>query len=139
MNIGYTTGVFDLFHVGHLRLIKNAKKLCDKLIVGVSSDSLVYDLKGRRPVIPLSERLEIVKSISYVDSVVVEEKDDKKNAWEEVRFNTIFKGDDWKGSQKWNELQMFFDSVDVRVVFLPYTDTTSSTLIKSICEKVDIC
>jgi len=139
MNIGYTTGVFDLFHVGHLRLIKNAKKLCDKLIVGVSSDSLVYDLKGRRPVIPLSERLEIVKSISYVDSVVVEEKDDKKNAWEEVRFNTIFKGDDWKGSQKWNELQMFFDSVDVRVVFLPYTETTSSTLIKSICEKVDIC
>ena len=83
--------------------------------------------------------MEIVKSISYVDSVVVEEKDDKKNAWEEVRFNTIFKGDDWKGSQKWNELQMFFDSVDVRVVFLPYTDTTSSTLIKSICEKVDIC
>ena len=138
MKIGYTTGVFDLFHVGHLRLLKNSKEKCDWLIVGVSSDTLVRELKSKDPLISLSERVEIIKSIKYVDEVVVEHIDDKVQAWNELNFNIIFKGDDWKGSEKWIVLSDFFKSKNVEVLFLPYTKSTSSSLIKSICEKTEV-
>ena len=137
MKIGYTTGVFDLFHVGHLRLLKNAKNQCDKLIVGVSSDDLVLKLKSKTPLISLIERVEIVKSIKYVDEVIVESNDDKIQAWRDLNFDVIFKGDDWKGSQKWILLSTFFESKKVEVAFLPYTQSTSSSLIQSICERTE--
>lgn len=138
MKIGYTTGVFDLFHVGHLRLLKKAKQKCDWLIVGVSSDSLVHELKSKNPLISLAERVEIVKSIRYVDEVIVEHIDDKVQAWRDLNFNIIFKGDDWKGSKKWIDLSDFFESKNVEVLFLPYTKSTSSSLIQSICEKTEV-
>ena len=138
MKIGYTTGVFDLFHIGHLHLLKNAKEKCDQLIVGVSSDNLVRKLKSKYPLISLPERVEIIQSIKYVDKVIVEHADDKIQAWKDLKFDMIFKGDDWKGTEKWNLLSNFFKSKNVEVVFLPYTKSTSSSLIKTICESTEV-
>src|SRR5690625_2231569 len=106
--VGYTTGVFDLFHIGHLNILKNAKKECDYLIVGVTSDEEVKRKKGKYPIIPFSERLEIVNSIVYVDRVVEESNTDKKIAWEKYKFDRIFKGDDWRGSDLWNDYEDYF-------------------------------
>ena len=126
--IGYTTGVFDLFHVGHLRLLKKAKENCDYLIVGVTIDELVL-YKHKKAVIPLDERIEIIKSIKYVDKVVPQDSMDKKSAWEKLRFNVMFVGDDWKGSKKWMLYEEQFIKVGVSIVYFPYTKETSSTII----------
>lgn len=128
MNIGYTTGVYDLFHIGHLNLLRNARGLCDRLIVGVTSDELV-SYKKKRSVIPFSERIEIVRACRYVDAVVPQEELDKFLAWEKIRFNTLFVGDDWFGSDRWEAAEKQFKEVGVRVVYFPYTKGTSSTLI----------
>jgi len=132
--IGYTTGVFDLFHIGHLNILKNAKSKCDHLIVGVATDNLCFILKNKKSVIPFEERIEIVKSIIYVDSVVPEEIDDKLEAWQRLKFDVIFKGDDWKGKQKWLDYEKEFKKVGVNVVYFPYTQETSSTMLKKALE-----
>ncbi|MBR1807434.1 MAG: adenylyltransferase/cytidyltransferase family protein [Selenomonadaceae bacterium] len=128
MVIGYTTGVYDLFHIGHLNLLKNAKGLCDKLIVGVTVDELVQ-YKNKRAVIPFEERLEIVRSIKYVDAAIPQEDIDKFAAWEKLKFDILFVGDDWYQSERWREMESKFQSVGVKVVYFPYTKGTSSTLI----------
>ena len=125
--IGYTTGVFDLFHIGHLNILKRAKEQCDYLIVGVSTDELVKDYKHKTPVIPFEERIEIVKAIRYGDEVVPQVSMDKFAAWEKIHFNAIFHGDDWKGSAMYNEVEEKLNSVGVDMVFLKHTQGTSST------------
>ena len=128
MLVGYTSGVYDLFHIGHLNLLKNAKGLCDKLIVGVSTDKLV-EYKHKHPVIPFEERIEIVRSCKFVDAAIPQEELDKYKMWEKLHFDILFVGDDWYNSSSWKEMEKKFDKVGVRVVYFPYTKGTSSTLI----------
>lgn len=127
--IGYTTGVFDMFHIGHLNILKRAKEQCEYLIVGVSIDELVENYKHKTPIIPFEERVAIVEAIKYVDKVVPQYSMDKFAAWERLRFEVIFHGDDWKGSDMYNEIEKKFGEVGVDIVFLPHTDGTSSTLL----------
>mgnify|MGYP001119959340 CR=1 FL=1 len=129
--IGYTSGVFDLFHIGHLNLLRNAKALCDKLIVGVSTDKLV-SYKNKKAVIPFQERMEIVRSIKYVDAVISQENMDKILIWEKIKFDIMFVGDDWFKTDKWQDIENKFSEVDVRIIFIPYTKGTSSTLINNV-------
>lgn len=131
MKIGYTTGVYDLFHIGHLNLLKNAKANCDYLIVGISTDELVQ-YKGKSPVIPLEERMAIVEAIKYVDKVVIQDDLDKVKAWDKYHFDVLFVGDDWKGTDKWNEYERRLNEKGAKVCYLPYTKTTSSTLITKV-------
>ncbi len=128
MITGYATGVFDLFHIGHLNLLRRAKEHCDRLIVGVSTDALV-SYKNKRAVIPFEERKAIVEAIRYVDEVVAQENMDKMEAWRRLRFDVMFVGDDWKGTQKWNGYERQFREVGVKIIYFPYTKGTSSTLI----------
>ena len=128
MVIGYTTGVYDLFHIGHLNLLKNAKGLCDKLIVGVTVDELVK-YKNKRAVIPFEDRLEIVRSIKYVDAAIPQENIDKFAAWEKLKFDILFVGDDWYQSERWQEMEKKFHEVGVKVIYFPYTKGISSTVI----------
>lgn len=129
MIIGYTTGVFDMFHIGHLNILKKAKENCDYLIVGVSTDELVNKYKHKYPIIPFKERIEIVKAIRYVDEVVPQVDMDKYAAWERLKFNRLFHGNDWQGSPMYNKLEEQFRKVGVEIVFFPYTEGTSSTLL----------
>lgn len=128
--IGYTTGVYDLFHVGHLNILEKAKEQCDFLIVGVSTDEVVEQYKNKTPVIPFEERKRIVEAIQYVDKVVPQTSMDKFEAWENYKFDVIFHGDDWKNSEMYNEMENKLSSVGVDFVYFPYTKTTSSTRIK---------
>ena len=128
MIIGYTTGVFDLFHIGHLNMLKNAKAMCDKLIVGVTTDDLVA-YKHKKAVIPFEERLEIVRNIKCVDVAVPQTTMDKFEAWKKLRFDVMFVGDDWYGTEKWKDYERQFNEVGVRIIYFPYTKGTSSTLI----------
>lgn len=129
--IGYTTGVFDLFHIGHLNLLRNAKSLCDKLILGVTTDELV-SYKHKKAVIPFIERCEIVQSIKYVDLVVPQENMDKYEAWKKLKFDIMFVGDDWYNTEKWNKIEAQLEKVGVKIIYFPYTKGTSSTLINQI-------
>lgn len=133
--IGYTSGVYDLFHIGHLNLIKNAKGLCDKLIVGVTSDELVA-YKNKKAVINHSERMEIVRNIKQVDAVVPQNDMDKFKMWERLKFDVMFVGDDWFKSDKWKELDEKFKEVGVKIIYFPYTEGTSSTLINRTLSKL---
>lgn len=126
--VGYTAGVYDLFHVGHLNLLKRAKEMCDTLIVGVTVDELVA-YKHKRAVIPFEERIEIIRSIRYVDMAVVQTTMDKMSAWEKYHFDVMFVGDDWKGTEKWKKYEAEFSKIGVDIVYFPYTKGTSSTLI----------
>ncbi|MET9447474.1 adenylyltransferase/cytidyltransferase family protein [Streptomyces cinerochromogenes] len=132
--IGFAPGVYDLFHIGHLNILRQARRQCDRLIAGVTSDALVERFKGRPPVIPLSERLEIVGSLRCVDIAVVESEEDKLETWKRLRFHVIFKGDDWRGTPKWEGLERRFAQVGVKVVYFPYTLHTSSTLLRGSLE-----
>lgn len=127
--IGYTTGVYDMFHIGHLNILKRAKEQCEFLIVGVSTDELVESYKHKPPIIPFAERMAIVEAIKYADQVVPQKNMDKFAAWEELHFNAIFHGDDWKGSSMYDEIEKKLATVGVDMVFLPHTDGTSSTLL----------
>ena len=131
MILGYTSGVYDLFHIGHLNLLKNAKGLCDKLIVGVSVDELVK-YKNKKSVIPFEERIEIVRNIKYVDSAIPQYKIDKFKTWEKIKFDILFVGDDWYETDSCKSMENRFKEVNVRVVYFPYTKGTSSTLINEI-------
>ncbi len=128
--IGYAPGVFDLFHVGHLNVLRHARSRCDHLIAGVVSDELCVHLKGLEPFVPAAERLEIVRHIDYVDEVYEELVPDKLDTWEVLRFDRIFKGDDWRGTPRWNKLEADFAAVGVEVVFFPYTVHTSSSKLR---------
>lgn len=128
MIIGYTSGVYDLFHIGHLNLLKNAKSLCDKLIVGVTSDELV-SYKNKKSVIPHNERLEIIRNIKCVDAVVPQNDMDKFKMWERLKFDIMFVGDDWFETDKWKELDNQFKKVGVKIVYFPYTKGVSSSVI----------
>lgn len=127
--VGYTTGVFDMFHIGHLNILKRAKERCDHLIVGVSTDALVECYKNKTPIIPFEERKAIVEAIKYVDQVVSQTTMDKLEAWEKLHFDVIFHGDDWKGSNMYDQIERELNKVGCDVVFLPHTKGTSSTLL----------
>lgn len=130
--VGYTTGVFDLFHIGHLNILRNAKELCEYLIVGVSTDEVVEEYKHKTPIIPFEERKAIVEAIKYVDYVVTQSSMDKYEAWETYHFDVIFHGDDWKGSNMYDEIERKLKTVGCDMVFLPHTDGTSSTLLTEV-------
>lgn len=128
--IGYTTGVFDMFHIGHLNILKHAKEQCEYLIVGVSTDEIVESYKHKKPVIPYEERKAIIEAIRYVDKVVPQTTMDKLEAYNQLKFNVLFHGSDWQGSSMYNEIVEKFSKVGVDVVFLPHTDGVSTTLIR---------
>lgn len=128
--VGYTTGVYDMFHIGHLNLLRRAKEQCDYLIVGVSTDELVEEKKGHKPVIPYEERAEIVAAIKYVDEVVPQFDKNKFGAWEKYQFNAMFVGDDWKGKPLFQEAEEKLNQVGVDVVYFPYTKHISSTKLR---------
>lgn len=128
MVIGYTAGVYDLFHVGHLNLLKNAKGLCDKLIVGVTVDELVL-YKGKRAMIPYTDRAEIVRNIKYVDAVVPQEDMDKLKMCKKLHADVMFVGDDWYDTPKWNEIERQFNEAGIKIIYFPYTKGISSTKI----------
>ncbi|MAW65716.1 MAG: glycerol-3-phosphate cytidylyltransferase [Flavobacteriales bacterium] len=134
MVIGYTTGVFDLFHIGHLNLLKNARGLCDKLIVGVTTDELV-SYKNKKSVIPFEERIEIVRNIKYVDAVMPQENMNKLDACKKLKCDVMFVGDDWYDTPKWKDIEKQLNEINVRVVYFPYTKGTSSTIINDILKK----
>lgn len=127
--IGYTTGVFDMFHIGHLNILRRAKEQCEVLIVGISTDELTLEYKHKKPVIPYEERKAIVESIRYVDQVVPQTSMNKLEAWEKLHFDVVFHGDDWKGTSMYNEIQEKLQQVGCELVFLPHTQGTSSTLL----------
>lgn len=133
--VGYTTGVFDLFHIGHLTLLKNARGLCDRLVVGVTVDELV-SYKNKQAVIPFAERLEIVRSIKYVDAAIPQYNLDKFEMWKKLHFDIMFVGDDWYQSETWVDLEMKFQEVGVQILYFPYTVGTSSTLINQTLEQL---
>jgi len=137
LRIGYAPGAFDLFHIGHLNILKHARSQCDYLVAGVVSDEMLEQAKGRLPVIPLAERMEIVGSIGYVDKVYAETVPDKLQVWEELRFNVFFKGDDWKGTPKGDRLEAAFRAVGVDVVYFPYTVQTSSSALRTALELIN--
>lgn len=128
--IGYTTGVFDMFHIGHLNILKRAKEQCEYLIVGVSTDEVVETYKHKTPVIPYEERCAIVSAIKYVDEVVPQLSMNKMEAYKKLKFDALFHGSDWQGSDMYNRIVDEFASVGVDVVFLPHTDGVSSTMIR---------
>jgi len=128
--IGYAAGAFDLFHVGHLNILRHAKENCDVLIAGVVSDEMLRQVKGIESIIPTAERAEIVRNIRFVDDVYVETGPDKLDAWREVGFTHFFKGDDWRGTEKGLRLEREFAEVGVEVVYFPYTAHTSSTALR---------
>lgn len=130
MIIGYTTGVYDMFHIGHLNILKRAKEQCDYLIVGVSTDELVQHDKNKTPIIPFVERCAIVEAIKYVDKVVPQTDKNKFGAWEKYHFNKMFVGSDWKGTPQWAKFEEEFAPVGVEIVYLDHTDGISSTILR---------
>ena len=134
--VGYTTGVFDLFHVGHLRLLNRAKSKCDRLIVGVSTDELVEEYKRKKPVIPFEERAEIVSALKCVDEVVPQNHRDKVAAYHEIKFDIMFVGSDWKGSDLFNEVESELAGHGVDVVYFEYTSNVSSTSLQSTLQAI---
>ena len=130
MIIGYTTGVFDMFNIGHLNILRSAKAQCDYLIVGVSTDDLVEHDKHKKPIIPFADRCAIVEAIKYVDKVVPQPDKNKFAAWETYHFNKMFVGSDWKGTEAWNRFEEQFRPVGVEIIYLDHTDGISSTILR---------
>lgn len=135
MIIGYTAGVFDLFHIGHLNLLKNAKGMCDKLVVGVTVDELVM-YKGKRAMIPFEDRIEIIRSIKYVDAAVPQPDMDKLTMCKKLGASILFVGDDWYGTENWKNYEKEFAKAGIRIVYFPYTKGISSTLVSKTLEQV---
>jgi len=130
--VGYVPGAYDMFHIGHLRILQRAREQCDHLIAGVVTDEVVVSAKNKQPVVPHAERIAIVRGLSCVDEAVPDWSSDKFLMWEQLRFDVIFKGDDWKGTPKGDRLESSLGAVGVRVVYFPYTTHTSSTLLRQI-------
>jgi glycerol-3-phosphate cytidylyltransferase len=135
--VGYAPGAWDLFHVGHLNVLRHARTSCDYLVAGVVDDEMLELAKGRRPVIPVVERAEIVRHVVYVDEVFVETQPDKVETWRRRPFDVFFKGDDWKGTAKGRDLERRFADVGVEVVYFPYTVHTSSTVLRRALELLE--
>ncbi len=134
--IGYTTGVFDLFHVGHLNILRRASMECDYLIVGVTTDELSLERKKKAPIIPFEERMSIVESIRFVDEVAPQTTMDKLSAWRNLKFDRMFVGNDWKGTDSWNRIEAELKPHGVEIIYFPYTEHTSSSFLTSILEKI---
>lgn len=137
IRIGYAVGAFDLFHVGHLNILRHAKEHCDFLVAGVVSDEMLREVKGVDPVIPTNERAEIVRSIQFVDDVYIETSPSKLDSWRDVGFTHFFKGDDWRGTEKGQKLEADFAAVGVEVVYFPYTAHTSSSRLRRALELLE--
>ncbi|MGY1727489.1 adenylyltransferase/cytidyltransferase family protein [Geodermatophilus sp. SYSU D01062] len=135
--IGYAPGAYDLFHIGHLNVLRHAAAHCDRLVAGVVADEVLLETKGRLPVVPLAERLEIVRSLRFVDDVHAEVVPDKLEAWRAVGFHVLFKGDDWRGTPKGDQLERDLAAVGVEVRYFPYTMHTSSTLLRRALSLID--
>lgn len=134
--VGYTTGVYDMFHIGHLNILKKAKEQCNYLIVGVSTDELVQKEKNKTPVIPFEERCKIVEAIRYVDKVVPQVDKNKFAAWKKYKFNKMFVGSDWQGTKAWNEFEKQFEPLGVEIVYLQHTDGISSTKLTNVIKGI---
>ncbi len=134
--IGYTTGVFDLFHIGHLNILKRARLECDYLIVGITTDELAMSVKGEKPFISFEERVEIVESIKFVDEVVPQTTYNKMKAWNNLKFDRMFVGDDWKNTKEWIQIEKDFSKYNVEIIYFSYTTHTSSTILRDILKKV---
>lgn len=128
--IGYTTGVYDMFHVGHLNILRRAKEQCDILIVGVSTDELVEREKNKTPIIPFEDRRSIIEAIRHVDKVVAQTDKNKFGAWENLQFHRMFVGSDWQGTPQWKKYEEEFSKVGVEIVYLPHTDGISSSILR---------
>lgn len=128
--IGFTAGTFDMFHIGHLNLLKNARSRCDYLIVGVNSDRLVEEYKGKKAVVPLGERMEIIRELRCVDEVIRIDSLNKEISWRQKHYNLLFIGDDWKGNPRWQQTEIQMAKYGVKVIYLPHTDGTTSTLLR---------
>lgn len=128
--IGYTAGAYDMFHIGHLNLLRKAKENCDYLIVGINSDELIKKYKHKETIIPENERMEIVKAIKFVDEVVLINNRDKLDAYNKYKFNRLIVGDDWKGSQDYQIAEEELRKFNVKVIYLPYTKNISSTILR---------
>lgn len=129
--VGFTAGAFDMFHIGHLNLIKNAKARCDYLIVGVNTDDLIATYKNKKAIVPLDERVQIVSALKYVDEVEVVDTLNKVEMWKRKNFDVVFIGDDWKGTERWNRTELELDKFcGAKVIYLPYTKGTTSTLLR---------
>jgi glycerol-3-phosphate cytidylyltransferase len=135
VRVGYAPGIFDLFHIGHLNLLRSARRFCDVLIAGVLTDELALRNKGIIPVVPFAERLEIVQAIRYVDRAVAEDVATKLEQWERLRFDVIIKGDDWRDTERGRRLETDFATVGVKVAYLPYTAQTSSTMLRRMLKR----
>lgn len=136
---GYTTGVYDMFHIGHLNILRRAKEQCDFLIVGVSTDELVLKEKNKQPIIPFKERFEIIKSIKYVDMVVPQLNKNKLDAWQQLRFNKMFVGSDWENTPQWKIYEEQFKNNNVEIIYLPHTDGISSTILTNVLNDLYRC
>lgn len=134
--IGYTTGVYDMFHIGHLNVIRKAKEQCDYLIIGISTDELAEKEKHKTPVIPYEERVAIVSALKYVDQVVPQSDIDKVAAWKRYHFNKLFVGSDWEGTPRWKVYEEEFRPLGVSIIYLPYTDGISSTKLTSVIKDI---
>lgn len=130
-DVGYSSGVFDMFHVGHLNLLRRARNYCHHLVVGVASDEYVENIKGRLPVVPCDERIDIISALGIVDEVVIDRSEDKLAIWQQRPFDVIFKGDDWQGTPKGYRLEHAMEQVGAEVVYFPYTRHTSSSLLRA--------
>ncbi|SFT77321.1 glycerol-3-phosphate cytidylyltransferase [Selenomonas sp. GACV-9] len=133
--VGYTTGVYDMFHIGHLNILQRARKMCDYLIVGVSTDELVQKEKNKTPVISFEERMEIVKALRCVDRVVPQINKNKREAWDNYHFDKMFVGSDWQGTPAWEKYEEEFRPIGVEIVYLPHTDGISSSLLTEFVKK----
>lgn len=132
--VGYVPGAWDMFHIGHLNILKRAAQHCDRLIVGVVTDEALHSMKGKYPIVPIDERIEIVSAMSMVDRVVVDTSPNKVRVWKRVKFDILFKGDDWRGTAKGKKLEQDMASVGVEVHYFPYTTHTSSTVLRRAVE-----
>lgn len=133
---GYVPGVFDMFHIGHLTILRRAREQCDRLVAGVVTDDVVEQAKGVRPIVPFVERLEIVRSVGIVDDAVPDTSSDKTVAWRAGAFDVIFKGDDWQGTPKGDRLEADLGALGVEVVYFPYTEHTSSTMLRDVLTRL---
>lgn len=129
--IGYVPGAWDMFHIGHLNILLRARERCSRLVVGVVTDEALFQAKGKYPVVPLDERMEIVSQLDLVDQVVPDFSSNKLEVWGRVGFDVLFKGDDWRGTAKGDRLEAEMQSVGVEVQYFPYTAHTSSTILRS--------
>lgn len=135
MRIGYTAGVFDLFHVGYLNLLRRARLDCDFLFVAVTSDAVAYELTGRTPAVPYEERLEIVRAQRVVDAAIGKLTTDSRQIWEQLRFDAMYKGGDWKDDERGLALQAEFADLPVEIVYFPYTRNTSSERLRGVLDR----